>query len=276
MVLELAPFRKLPWLVHGFSTRGGGTSTPRVRTTLDLSYRDGDEKQRVERNRRQLQQALGASDFALLPLRQTHSDLIHMFSAPTARTPQGDASLTSRRGLLLAIQTADCVPLLLVDPEKRVVAAVHAGWRGTLKRIAEKTVGRMRLDFGSRPRNLLAALGPSIGPCCYEVAADFVSKFSSQFGDAASYFDRARTGEEPNPLEWLSQMPPGHRPPPENVHLDLRKANRSQLLAAGLAEDNLFISDLCTACRTDLFFSYRKEGPRTGRLMALIGIRGNQ
>jgi len=276
LVLELEAFGRLRWLVYGFSTRAGGVSTLHGQSLLNLSYTDWDLNQRVEENRFRLQRALDASEFALLPLRQIHSDLIELFTAPAARTPHGDASLTSRPGLLLAIQTADCVPLLVVDPKRRAVAAVHAGWRGTLARIAEKTVGRMQLHFGSKPRDLLAALGPSIGPCCYEVAAEFVTQFSSQFADGASYFDSARTGEEPNPLEWLSQMPPGHRPPPKTVHLDLRKANRSQLLAAGLAERNLFISDLCTACHTDLFFSYRKEGPRSGRLMALVGIRRHQ
>ena len=163
----------------------------------------------------------------------------------------------------------------MVDPKKRAVAAVHAGWRGTLRRIAEKAVGRMQLEFGSRPRDLLAALGPSIGPCCYEVGAELVPKFTAQFTDGAEYFDEPRSGEEPNPLQWLNMAPPGHQPPPKNVHLDLRKANRSQLLAAGLGARNIFVSDLCTGCRRDLFFSYRKEGPLSGRLLSVVGIRGD-
>jgi hypothetical protein len=105
------------------------------------------------------------------------------------------------------------------------------------------------------------------------VGAEFVSKFAAQFADAAEYFDEARSGEEPNPLQWLNMAPPGHQPPPRNVHLDLRKANHSQLLAAGLRAENIFVSDLCTGCRTDLLFSYRKEGARSGRLMSVIGIR---
>ena len=171
------------------------------------------------------------------------------------------------------MQTADCVPILIVDPKKRAIAAIHAGWRGTLVRIVEKAVGRLRLEFGSKPAELRAALGPSIGPCCYEVGADLVTKFTAQFADAPGYFDDARTGEEPNPLQWLNMMPPGHQPPPKNVHLDLRKANRSQLLSAGLRAENIFVSDLCTACRTDLLFSYRHEGPQSGRLLSVIGIR---
>jgi polyphenol oxidase len=171
------------------------------------------------------------------------------------------------------VQTADCVPILLVDPKKRVVAGIHAGWRGSLARIAEKTVGQMRMRSGSKPADILAALGPAIGGCCYEVGTELVAKFVSQFADAEEWFDELRTGDEPNPLQWLNMMPPGHQPPPKNVRLDLRKASRAQLMAAGLADKNIFVSNLCTACHTDLFFSYRKEADRSGRLMSAIGIR---
>jgi YfiH family protein len=172
------------------------------------------------------------------------------------------------------MQTADCVPIFLVDAKKRAVSAIHAGWRGTLARIAEKTVGEMRMHFGSKPADILAALGPAIGGCCYEVGTELVTQFTSQFADAEEYFDELRTGEEPNPLQWLNMMPPGHQPPPKDVRLDLRKANRSQLLAAGLRDANIFVSDLCTACHTDLFFSYRKEAARSGRMLSTIGLRG--
>jgi len=134
----------------------------------------------------------------------------------------------------------------------------------------------MQLEFSSKPSSLLAAVGPSIGPCCYEVGTELVTKFTAQFADAAEYFDEPRSGEEPNPLQWLNMAPPGHQPPPKNVHLDLRKANRSQLLAAGLRPQNIFTTDLCTACRTDLFFSYRKEGPQSGRLFSAIGLRAHE
>jgi YfiH family protein len=272
-VLQLAPFRKLPWLVHGFSTRGGGVSELDGQKVLNLSFMEWDTKEHVAENRRLFQAAIGAKDFALAAMKQFHSDLIQRFSERPSQPSKGDASITNEAGVLLAIQTADCVPILLVDPKKRAVAAVHAGWRGTLARVTQKVVGRMHLEFGSKPANLLAAIGPSIGPCCYEVGAEFVSKFSAQFADAADYFDEARSGEEPNPLEWLNMSPPGHQPPPKNVHLDLSKANRSQLLAAGLRAQNIFASNLCTGCRTDLFFSYRKEGALSGRLLSVIGVR---
>lgn len=272
-ILELAPFKKLPWLVHGFSTRVGGASTLNGHQVLNLSFMEWDSKENVLENRRRFQSAVGAREFTALPIKQIHSDVIHIFPAAPAEPGKGDASATDEPGLLLAVQTADCVPILLVDPRKRAVAAIHAGWKGTLARITGKAVGRMQLEFGSKPANLLAALGPSIGPCCYEVGTELVTKFTAQFADAAEYFDEPRSGEEPNPLQWLNMAPPGHQPPAKNVHLDLRKANRSQLLAAGLRPQNIFTSDLCTACHTDLFFSYRKEGPPSGRLLSVIGVR---
>lgn len=272
-ILQLAPFRKFPWLVHGFSTRPGGVSPLEGQQVLNLGFMEWDTRENVAENRRLLQAALSAEAFTLAPLKQIHSDAIHLFNAAPAHACKGDASATNRPGLLLAVQTADCVPILLVDPRKSAVAAIHAGWKGTLSRIAEKAVGRMRLEFGSKPSELLAALGPSIGPCCYEVGADFVTKFSAQFADASEYFDEPRTGDEPNPLQWLNMAPPGHQPPPRNVHLDLPKANRAQLLAAGLRPENIFLSSLCTACHTELFFSHRRETGLTGRLLSVIGIR---
>jgi hypothetical protein len=273
--LQLGPFSELPWLVHGFSTRTGGASSLDGQGLLNLSFMGWDTRENVSKNRKLLQTAVGAESLDLVPLKQIHSDVIHTVSSRATEAHKGDASTTNRQDLLLAVQTADCVPILFVDPKKRAVAAVHAGWRGTLARIAEKTVGRMKMEFGSEPKDLLVALGPSIGPCCYEVGAELVIKFAAQFADADDYFDEARSGEEPNPLQWLNMAPPGHQPPPKNVHLDLRKANRSQLIAAGVREKNIYVSDLCTACRTDLLFSYRKEGPRSGRLLSVIGIRAH-
>jgi YfiH family protein len=272
-ILELAPFKRLPWLVHGFSTRAGGVSILDGHRVLNLSLMEWDSRENVLQNRRLLQSAVRAKEFELLAIKQIHSDVMHTFRAKPAEPSKGDASATDRPGLLLGVQTADCVPILLVDPKKRAVAAIHAGWRGTLARIAEKAVGRMQFEFGTKPRNLLAAMGPAIGPCCYEVGTELVTKFTAQFADGAEYFDEPRSGDEPNPLQWLNMAPPGHQPPPKNVYLDLRKANRSQLLAAGLRPQNIFASDLCTACRTDLFFSYRKEGSQSGRLLSVIGIK---
>ena len=264
---------KLPWLVHGFSTRPGGVSEQNGEKVLNLGFTEWDTNENVSENRRRFQSALDASGLKLISLKQIHSDVVHLFDAAPVESRRGDASATNRPGLLLGVQTADCVPILLVDPKKRAVAAVHAGWRGTLRRIVVKAIGKMQMQYKSNPADLLAAIGPSIGGCCYEVGTEVASLFLSQFAEAPEWFDEFRTGDEPNPIQWLNMMPPGHQPPPKNVLLDLRKANRAQLLGAGLRPSNIFVSDLCTACRRDLLFSYRKEGPQSGRLMSVIGIR---
>lgn len=274
-VVQVPALTKLPWLVHGFSTRPGGASKLGAENVLNLGFADWDARENVVKNRRAFQKALDASGLALVTLRQFHSDVVCNFEASPAEPSRGDASATSHPGLLLGVQTADCVPILLVDPKRRAVAAVHAGWRGTLQRIVAKAVGHMHMQFGSRPADLLAALGPAIGGCCYEVGTEVGTQFLSQFPNAANWFDELRTGDEPNPLQWLNMMPPGHQPPPKNVLLDLRKANRAHLLDAGVPSANIFVSDLCTACRRDLLFSYRKEGKESGRLMSVIGIRSS-
>ncbi len=272
-ILQVPALAKIPWLVHGFSTKTGGVSNLGNEKVLNLGFTEWDSRENVLENRHRFQAALGASDLKLISLKQIHSDVVHLFDSAPSEICQGDASATNRPGLLLSLQTADCLPILLVDPKRRAIAAVHAGWRGTLQCIIVKAIGKMQMQFKTRPADLLAAIGPSIGGCCYEVGTEVATQFLSQFADAPEYFDEFRTGDEPNPIQWLNRMPPGHQPPPKNVLLDLRKANRSQLLGAGLRAPNIFVSDLCTACRRDLLFSYRKEGPQSGRLLSVIGIR---
>jgi YfiH family protein len=274
-ILQVPAFARLPWLVQGFSTRPGGVTDLEGKKVLNLGFTDWDAHENVLENRRRFQSALGASDFTLASLKQIHSDIVHAFDGPPYEPLRGDASITDQTNLLLGVQTADCVPILLVDSKKRTIAAVHAGWRGALQRIVTKTIGKMRMQFGTKPSDLLAAIGPAIGGCCYEVGTEVAVQFKSQFANANDWFDELRTGDEPNPLQWLSMMPPGHQPPPKNVLLDLKKANRAQLIEAGVRAENIFTSDLCTACRRDLLFSYRKEGATTGRLMSVIGVRNS-
>ena len=259
---------KIPWLVHGFSTRVG--------------LAEWDTPKAVAANRARLIGALGAARMPLATLRQVHSDVAHVVCAPPstssrADSPAGDAAITNCAGVLLSVQTADCVPILLADTKQRVVAAVHAGWRGTLARIAVKTLGRMQQEFGTRAQDVVAAIGPAIGRCCYEVGPEVARAFASQFPAAAEWFDGQfepqAEGEQQHWLPWLTMMPPGHQPEPERAKLDLRAANRAQLVEAGVSPKRIAVSALCTRCRPDLFFSYRREGAGTGRLLALIGIR---
>ncbi len=272
-ILQVPTLANIPWLIHGFSTKPGGVSNQDDEKILNLGFTEWDTKENVLENRRRFQSALGAPDLKLVSLKQIHSDVIHLFDTAPTEPCQGDASVTNRLALLLGVQTADCVPILLVDPKKRAVAAVHAGWRGTLARIVVKAIGQMQMQFKSNPADILAAIGPSIGGCCYEVGTEVATQFLSQFAEAPQWFAEFRTGDEPNPIQWLNMMPPGHQPPPKNVLLDLRKANRAQLLGVGLRSSNIFVNDLCTACHRDLLFSYRKEGPQSGRLLSVIGIR---
>ncbi|MDP9340412.1 MAG: peptidoglycan editing factor PgeF [Acidobacteriota bacterium] len=272
-VLQVSYFSDIPWLVHGFSTSQGGFSPLHGEKILNLAFTEWDERTNVQKNRRLFQSAMAADAFTLLTLKQFHSDVVCDFNVAPGEACGGDASITNVPNLLLGVQTADCVPILLADPKNRAVAAVHAGWRGTLHRIVEKTIGRMTMQYGTRADDLLAAIGPAIGGCCYEVGTEVAAAFQSQFAQAPEWFDELRTGDEPNPLQWLNQFPPGHQPPQKNVRLDLRKANRAQLMGAGASEKNIFVSELCTACRPDLLFSYRKQGSESGRMMAAIGIR---
>jgi YfiH family protein len=266
-ILEAQIFRRIPWLVHGFSTRVG--------------VEKWDTPAGVAANRAKLLKAVGAAKMPLATLRQVHSDVAHVVCGveDTAKTPRPacDAALTKQTGVLLSVQTADCVPILLADTKRRVIAAVHAGWRGTLSRIVVKTLGRMQQEFGTRPEDVVAALGPAIGGCCYEVGPEVAKEFASQFEKAAEWFDGQfapqAEGELQTWLPWLTMMPPGHQPEPERAKLDLRAANRWQLVDAGLSPKKIAASELCTKCRADLFFSYRRDGAGTGRLMAVIGMR---
>jgi YfiH family protein len=266
-----------PWLVHGFSTRVAGHSPAYGGSSLNLGFTQHDTRAAVERNREAFMRALDAdpSAWRLVIQRQVHSDLIHHVTAADAH-PTGDGLITDVPGLLLGVQTADCLPVLLVDPKRRAVGAFHAGWRGTLHRIVEKGVGEMRRQFGSAPADLRAAIGPGIHSCCYQVGEEVREKFQSQFAYASTVFREMRESNpvrEKYPLLFLNARPPGHGPEETLLYLDLVAANTRQLLDAGVPAENISASPLCTSCRTDLLFSYRKEKGVVGRLLGVVGIR---
>jgi polyphenol oxidase len=271
-VVQATAFNKFPWLVHGFSTRPGGVSEIDGEKVLNLGAVEWDKRENVDENKKRFQAALGASDLSLVSLHQIHSDVVRIVDSNPSKQSKGDALATKRPGLLLGVRTADCSPVLVVDPKKRVVAAIHAGWRGTLARIVVKTIGQMQMEFKSNPKDLLAAIGPTIGGCCYEVGTEVAADFSAKFSNASEFFDELRTGDEPNPLQWLNMMPPGHQPPPKKVLLDLKKANQLQLFESGLRPENIFVSALCTSCDVARLFSYRKESSTSGRLLSVIAL----
>jgi YfiH family protein len=280
-VIRAESFRGILWLVHGFSTRKGGVSEAYGGGALNLGITPEDTREAVERNRRLFFKTIEALDcggavWPQVAMRQVHSSVIHRVDDIPAKPLQGDGLIASRPEIILSVRAADCMPVLIADPVRRAVGAFHAGWRGTLARIVEKGVGDFRRQFGSEPAELKAAIGPGIHRCCYEVSEDFRDKFVAQFSYAEMLFQDVFSSDPVRrkyPLLFMNMRAPGHGEPPRTVHLDLVEANRRQLLDAGLREENIWCSDLCTSCRTDLLFSHRKEKGVTGRMMAAIAIR---
>jgi YfiH family protein len=184
-----------------------------------------------------------STDFArngnLATLKQIHSNMCVRAAGRTGELGQGDALLENVPGDLIGIKTADCLPLLLADEEHRAVAAVHAGWRGTVQNIAAEAVRRMAAEFGSRPAYLHAAIGPGIGKCCYEVGAEVAAQFGEQ----------------------------------GPCHIDLLEVNRRQLLAAGVPPGHIYAAGLCTKCDAADFHSFRRDKERAGRMLSFIGVR---
>lgn len=207
-----APLAGIEWLEHGFGTR---------HTTWDAAGR-------------------------LATARQVHSTRC-LYVASPGRAGEGDALITDRPGLLLGVRTADCVPVLVADPDHRAVAAIHAGWRGLVAGILSRALEAMSRRFGTESRPLMAAIGPAIGPCCYEVGPEVAVQFSELF--------------------------PGREDLNRRTRIDLREAARRQLAAAGVPERQIWVAALCTGCRSEDFYSWRREGRHTGRMLSVIGIR---
>jgi len=284
-LLRSGKLDRLAWLVHAFSTRHGGVSRAYGGNTLNLGFTKHDSRAAVERNRELFLKELGAANgrksWPLVTLRQIHSDLIHSVDGMrNDRVPQhplvGDGLITDTPGLVLAVQTADCLPIILVDPKRQAVGVLHAGWRGTVKRMVEKGVGEMRKHFGSDPRDLVVAIGPGVRGCCYEVGEEVRTRFEAQFAYASRLFQVEKESDpvrEKYPLLFLTARAPGHSEWPVKLFLDLVEANRRQLLDAGVLAKNIDTMALCTACHTELLFSFRGEKGVTGRLMGAAGIR---
>jgi len=279
-LLQAASLKRIPWLIHGFSTRAGGTSDCYGGKSLNLGFTKDDSREHVEKNRRLFLKALGAvktgKAWPLVTLRQVHSDIIHIVEAAASGPLAGDGLITSSPGIALAVMAADCLPVMLVDKKNRVAGVFHAGWRGTVGRIAEKGFGTMRRHFGSTSQDIEAAVGPGIGACCYEVGEELKNKFESQFAYGSELFHQvfeSNPVREKYPLLFMNARAPGHGDLRPKLHLDLAEANRRQLLALGIPEKQTSISKQCTACHTRKFFSHRAEKGKTGRMMAVVGIR---
>lgn len=307
-------WQSFPWLRHGFSTRAGGVSTiygqdAGIRS-LNLGWTTHDEPANVAENRHrflaQLLEGTGQTAFRAKPtttssqtsgpflvtLRQFHSWIVRVVEGDDATKAllqtadgravlRGDGLMTDLPGVFLGIQTADCVPVLLADVRHRAVAAFHAGWRGTLARIVQRGIGAMRLRYGSRPQDILAVVGPSIGPCCYAVGEEVRFEFESQFAYAPNLFSEVYDSDpvrEKYPLLFLTARAPGHSNIGPQIHLNLWEANRRQLLDAGIPAKRITVVGECTACAGvgsaagRKYFSHRAESGFTGRMLAAVGI----
>jgi YfiH family protein len=227
--------------------------------TFSLALHTGEDAENIVANRNKLSNLLNSREpLHYIVANQTHSDNIKIITNKETKGWESlenavedcDALITDVKGVVLNILTADCVPILLYDKQKEVVAAVHAGWKGTKAKIVAKTVNKMKEVYGCDPKEIIAGVAPSIGRCCYEVDADVAQHF----------FD----------------IPEGFTPVGEKYMLDLPFINKEQLLHAGIKEKNIEMSYTCTACEVERFFSYRKEQGCSGRFMSMIGIKNTK
>lgn len=242
---------ELDFIGHAFSTRWGGVSEGCF-DSLNLGPAEGEARERVEENRRRFLSAAGLEPAWLAEAKQVHgTEVIAAEEAPFAEAVCGDSLMTDVPGVLVTVQTADCLPVLIVDREKRAVAATHAGRRGIAGGILSETVRRMGERFGSAPGDLVAVLGPAISGDAYEVGEECIPPFRRQYRSWGDFCIPAEGGK------WL---------------LDLNEAARRQLAAAGVPADQIGPAGPCTYGDAGRFYSYRRDGAPTGRLMAAIGI----
>jgi len=239
---------------NGFSTRMGGVSALPDQS-LNLGFFNGDSRENVLENRRRFLYALGADDWPLVAGKQVHSADIRVVKTTSDTlkpSPDCDGVVTKHSGIFAGVFTADCTPVLIGDPVTGAFAAIHAGWRGTASRIVEKSIATLKGEFSVDSKNCIAAIGPAAGSCCYEVGQDVINQFHQTFDYADRLFSRHHG---------------------EHAYLDVVAANVRQLVDSGLEIENIHKSDLCTMCRTDLFFSYRmeKSNSAVGRLLSVIG-----
>jgi YfiH family protein len=239
------------FLVHSFSTRQGGVS-PQPYDSMNLGFTTEDDENNLLSNRKLFTEAIGLPGTEIKQILDlVHGNLVLNYDEiPKGKIIQADGVVTNRKNIPLITTFADCIPILIADPVSKAVGVVHAGWRGTFARIASKAVEKMQKDFGSKPENILAAIGPGIGRCCFEVDQFVNDSFISEF-----FYWKDLTLQISNNNKWK---------------IDLHKLNERILIQSGLPNKNIVTANLCTSCRKDLFFSYRRDGQKSGRLAAII------
>ncbi len=253
-------FEKTGLVEHMFSTKIGGVSEGCFES-LDLSYTRGDDAERVTENFTRAAAAIGSDIKNITIARQTHETNIRLMDendrgrgVTKERYPESyDAIMTDKKGVMLVTLHADCVPVYFVDTNKKAVALAHAGWRGTVEKIAEKTVLKMMAEFGSCPEDILVGIGPSISKCCFEVSEDVRDEFMSKLAFSEKYI---KNGEKEG-----------------KYYIDLKAINKEILTGVGIPEENIEVSNECTKCLEDKFFSHRRQGEKRGSMAAFLGLR---
>jgi YfiH family protein len=243
---EIPEMAKIGWIQHGFLTRKGGVSLPPF-DSLNLSDDNGDREGHVSQNKNLIATAFRFDPRRLILLDQMHQDKIVLMKKLLSALPfplEYDALITNVPNRFLGILTADCLPIFVVDLRRKVIAAIHAGRQGTALHITTKVLKKMEEEFSCSSKDLLITMGPSIGPCCYEID-------EKVFYSELKPFSASRGGGK-----WM---------------VDLARINIAQMKKEGIQEEQIYRIDLCTNCHHDLFFSYRKEG-RTGRQLSFIGM----
>ncbi len=235
--------------VHGFPERTGGVSGG-LRASLNLGFRWGDERAHVEENRRRVAAAAGYDPAALVSMRHVHGTSVWRVGDPETGSEEFDGLVTDRPGAVLGAFAADCTPILFADPDNRVVGAAHAGWRGTRAGVTENVVARM-VELGAARASIRVALGPSIGPCCFEVGPEVVEEFTARLPGLAGLVVAG----------------------PRKQHIDLRVAQRALLEESGIRAEHIDDTAPCTKCNPERFFSYRRDGRDGGIHMGFVGLR---
>jgi len=285
---EAAAWRPYPFITHAFCTRRGGVSEGAF-ASLNMSLKEGDTDENISKNWDMVAAAFGVSRRNFFQVHQVHGDRILTIDDAESQTFDSqnldyDAIITNRPGMALCMKTADCVPVLMVDTEKRIVAAVHAGWRGSALNISGKVLRLLSERYGTRPQDVQAAIGPAIGACCYEVdatvyeameshpARDEIFTPRSESGSGAESGSKSDMGTKTgmNTETWT-----GMGKEMAKWKLNLSLANRYQLQELGVPGENIHDADLCTSCASELFYSHRKEGGITGRLLNFIMLNDN-
>jgi len=235
---------------HGFPERSGGVSSD-LRTSLNLGHRWGDAPENIIRNRQLVAENGGFSYDNLVVTKHVHGVKVWQIGEPLPDPPEFDGMISTEKGKVLGAFAADCIPLVFADPIALVCGAAHAGWRGTVGKVAVEVVEKM-VRAGASREHLRVVLGPSIGPCCFEVGDEVASEFREAFGDAAGLIVKG----------------------PAKEHVNMRVATRVQLEAVRVLSENIDDTPPCTKCHPDRFFSYRRDGQAGGVHMGYIGLRG--